>query len=421
MTEHPDRPLSFENLQQAVAGAAAIRLVQRFQPAGGPGDKVFPPTYAGGRYALETRRVNGSTVPCVLLDSVQSQANRLEEALLRAYDDDLIKFPLLAVDFSNDFPDIGRVTTLDASHRIADAIFRDSVAGALSFRESELGKAFEKSSVRCATALFEICPTALIFGVWDSTGSEGGLGNKFARLLTSEVVGFNVIAGVKPASRIDILQISSAVDIYESTEGGWTAEAQEARHDEDGNPIKNKKGKPSDINYSNVTPDIEHAKEPVRDDKGNVIVERGAVVRGGVTIDYAEQFSVLSMSGLRRLRFPDSKGKSHPERDAAAQAVLGALALAALVLQSNRGCDLRSRCVLVQETSIPRFGVITSGTDIGYFTLEGAGAVALLNEAVSVAKKQGLRWPVEPITLRPKPVLIDLIRKSRTSAPVEND
>ncbi|MGH7004079.1 MAG: type I-G CRISPR-associated protein Cas7 [Alphaproteobacteria bacterium] len=39
--------LSIDRLTQAVANAAAIRRVRRLQPAGGPGDKIFPPTYPG--------------------------------------------------------------------------------------------------------------------------------------------------------------------------------------------------------------------------------------------------------------------------------------------------------------------------------------------------------------------------------------
>jgi CRISPR-associated protein Csb1 len=49
--------LSFDALCNAVKGAAAIRIVTKLEPAGGPGDKVFPPTYEGGQYAMELRRV----------------------------------------------------------------------------------------------------------------------------------------------------------------------------------------------------------------------------------------------------------------------------------------------------------------------------------------------------------------------------
>jgi CRISPR-associated protein Csb1 len=37
--------LTLDTLKAAVAGsAAAFRCVTEYQPAGGPGDKVFPPT-----------------------------------------------------------------------------------------------------------------------------------------------------------------------------------------------------------------------------------------------------------------------------------------------------------------------------------------------------------------------------------------
>jgi CRISPR-associated protein Csb1 len=57
--------LDLKVLTSAVAGdAAAIRSVTRLDPAGGPGDKVFPPTYvkernAQTKYAMETRHLGG--------------------------------------------------------------------------------------------------------------------------------------------------------------------------------------------------------------------------------------------------------------------------------------------------------------------------------------------------------------------------
>ena len=67
--------LTLNNLTNAVRqNVAAFRCRQRLQPAGGDGDKVFPPTYAGAVYAIEERRIKDSdgkwqTVPCVLMDS----------------------------------------------------------------------------------------------------------------------------------------------------------------------------------------------------------------------------------------------------------------------------------------------------------------------------------------------------------------
>ena len=65
--------LDLETLHSAVAGsAAAFRCRRRLQPAGGEGDKVFPPTFAGAVYAVEQRRIpsRDQAVTCVLLDSV---------------------------------------------------------------------------------------------------------------------------------------------------------------------------------------------------------------------------------------------------------------------------------------------------------------------------------------------------------------
>src|SRR5207253_11132776 len=172
-------------------------------------------------------------VPCGLLDSVQSQANRLEQALLEAYRAGRLTFPLLSVDFSTDVPEIGEITALDAPHRIADAIFRDSTLNGKPFRPqpkaggkkdaspiSDEGKRFAEANLRNATPLFELCPTALIFGVWDSTGAAGGLGNKFARALVSEIVGVNAVPGVRTSSRIDPLGIEKG-EIYEGAQGDW--------------------------------------------------------------------------------------------------------------------------------------------------------------------------------------------------------
>ena len=72
--------LTYEALKTAVAGsAAAFRLSLKLEAIS---PKVFPPTYEGGKYATEDRFIGGTRVPCVLLDSVPSQANRMELALL---------------------------------------------------------------------------------------------------------------------------------------------------------------------------------------------------------------------------------------------------------------------------------------------------------------------------------------------------
>lgn len=436
------RPLDLHRLTEAIRGSsAAIRLRVRLQPAGGAGTKVFPPTYAGGVYVTEKRLIDGQAVDCVLLDSVQSQANRLEQALLQAYRDGSIKFPLLSVQFPNDLPDIGEVTALDAPHRAYDAILRDSELGGVPFRpqvraksdkpdkaEADEGtrgrrargdtapKAAERVSAegtrlalantRYATPLFELCPTALIFGAWDSTGAAGGLGNKFARAVVSEIVGINVVAGKRASSRIDPLGIEKG-EIYEGADGSFVVLASEAKKDKDDKPILFKrkgadKGKPSEINHGNVTPDIVTSEDT------------GEPIGGGVTLSHAEQTTLLSLAALRRLRFPGDLGQgSTTDTDVAARTVLAALSLAAVAHQMDPpDYFLRSNCQLVLETE-PTYELVTTATRTEPFTLSAADADRLFADAVVAAKQAGLPWREEKIVLKPKKPLVDLVRRSR--------
>jgi WD40 repeat protein len=110
-------------LNRMIADDAALRRRQRLQPVGGKGDKIFPPTYPGEgrnpppRHVYERRRLNGADVWCVLVDSVQSQANRLEECLLDAIRDG-VAIPYVEVDFTGARLDgISKITSLDAPHR----------------------------------------------------------------------------------------------------------------------------------------------------------------------------------------------------------------------------------------------------------------------------------------------------------------
>ncbi|MEX1027989.1 MAG: type I-U CRISPR-associated RAMP protein Csb1/Cas7u [Candidatus Paceibacterota bacterium] len=440
--------LSLSVLQEAVSGGvAAFRAYIRLQPAGGTGTKVFPPTYSGGVYAMETRRITNAqdefeNQSAVLLDSVQSQANRLEECLRNAWEESRLRVPVIYSDFSEaafeeasehvmaSVREIGRVTTFDAPHRIADAIFRDSItADDVAFREA-FARAFD-ANLRNATALFELCPAALVFGTWDSTGSRGGLGNKFPRALVSEIVGINAVAGVRTSSRLDPLAISSKVPLYkrrEDNEGSdWTVLLSEAAVNDKGEPIayesKSGKGNPSAANHSNVTPDIvrfsnkdiseTNRKTPDLLRPGHDI-EVGRLKPGGVTIDYALQTIVLSLPALRRLQFP-VEGEQTAERNRAARTVLAALGLVAIMEQYQQGAFLRSRCDLVPETAELTIERVRSATvkDDDKFTLTPDEAIAIYDAAVAEAVELNLPWQTEAIALIPNPDLVGLVVASR--------
>jgi CRISPR-associated protein Csb1 len=400
--------LTLDKLKQAVRGEyAAIRRITRLEPMG---DKVFPPTYEGGEYAEEQRQVltpegNVNTIETVLLDSVQSQANRMELALLRAYDNKRLQMPMLLVDFRGDGQDpilaeIGRLTSLETPHRICDAIFRDSMDSGRPFRESERGAKLNLSRASNATPIFELCPTALLFGFWDSTGPRGGLGAKLQRVLVSEIVGYESVLGKRSSSRIDPLQIENNVDIYGKQGGGWTFQESEAEK-KDGQPVKKK---PSEINHGNITPSLRHEDKNTR---------KQVLNHGGVTLAYALQHTVLSLAGLRRLRFP-VKGEMNPDVDNAARTVLAALALAAILLLDEDGYDLRSRCLLDGKAGPLQF--IGRGEAVT-FSVDANAATQLLTQAVAEAKALDLPWPdEEAITLQPSPNLSRLVIESRKRA-----
>jgi CRISPR-associated protein Csb1 len=401
--------LDLATLQSAVAGsAAAFRCRRRLQPAGGEGDKVFPPTFAGAVYAVEKRRVPGreDSMTCVLLDSVQSQANRMELALQEAVDSGKIRMPIVVVDFSKHAPTgdvdadkaagrlidaIGKITSLQVPHRLADAILRDSEveegASKVPFRKSSKGKTLNNVSLANATPLFELCPTALIFGMWDSTGPKGGLGPKFERAMVSEVVGIG--AEIDSAHRArgvrrDPLEIRAAVKVLKAADNSWTVADPKAKGATE----------PSKVNHSSVPFDSANA---------------------GVTIEFAEQLTTLSLICLRRLRFPVD-GDLKPETDVAARTVLAALGLCAAALAFESGMGLRSRCLLWPNGPLEWELLSAPGSEAQRFALSGDDAVTLFNSSVAATEAFGLRWPMEPITLQPSAELLKLVRLSQLEA-----
>lgn len=429
-------PLTYQVLSEAMRnGAAAIRARTRLQPAGGPGDKVFPPTFGDTtrisigerdhttKYAVEERRIDGESLLCVLLDSVASQANRMEEALQRSWDEGCIKFPMVRVDFTDatdDDPALdlstiggdGYLTALEAPHRLADALLRDSMLGEMRFRASEHGQAFTESTPHRATPVYALCPTALIFGMWDSTGPKGGQGSKFQRALVSEVTGVGVAFGRKTASRIDPAGVElNAGLVYQAADADeeWTLSEDEAQKDSKGKPIlfsrkgNDKAGKPSSINHGNIMPAVDSDA-------------------GGVTLDYAEQVTVLSLPALRRLRFPQDVNRKQVARaklasaEGSARAALAALALAAVALQRDNGFDFRSRCIFVPDGPLHLEIVDRDGKASTPYTLSSDDAFTLVTQASDAAADQGMGWSAEPIDLVPAPKLVELIRNSRRAA-----
>jgi CRISPR-associated protein Csb1 len=374
---------------------SALRAVVKLVPAGGEGDKVSPPTHEGGKYAFEERVVDGrSDVKTVLLDSVQSQANRLEDALLTAVRAGDIRIPLLQMDITGH----QTITSLSAPHRVHDAIFRDCQYEGTRFRDSEIGKEMVNARAWNATGMFRLCPTALLFGTWDSQSGAGVNSAKFARALVSEIIGFDAVQGKRTSSRIDPLGIKAMPGaIYESKTEQWTLDASKAVKSKDKPKLFKSKGTPAEINHGNIPPTISD---------------------GGVTFREARQTAVLSFAQIRKLRFP-VKDKESTEVNATGRAVVAALGVLALTLQFNEGYQLRSRCQLIPVTA-PAFewiGNITSDKTISKIDVETAKDA--FNALYQRAESVGLDWREEPITLTPDEKLVKLVQMSDQSTEVE--
>ena len=171
-------------------------------------------------YSTEKRRLPNykDPVECVLLYSVQSQANRMEEGFSRRGRRRL-KMPIVEVDFTpyaqgeSRKEECGCWSRWARSARCRRRTGSPTRSSGQSLAQRSLPKIGDRSADRHGQRTrrlrpLEICPTALVFGMWDSTGPKGGL-SQFERAMVAEVVGIDAVYGVKTSSRIDPLGICS--------------------------------------------------------------------------------------------------------------------------------------------------------------------------------------------------------------------
>ncbi|GIJ49423.1 hypothetical protein Val02_63090 [Virgisporangium aliadipatigenens] len=374
-----------DQLAEAVAlsgNRAVVRVSAVYEPAGGSGAKVFPPTYPsrdGAPYVRESRLIDGKPREDVVLDSVASQANRAEEALLRARRSGLIEIPLMELRHSGE---IGVVlTSLEWPHRYADAYLRDSLLGGARFDRTDLGRSLQAASAADASSLYRHDPGSLVFGAWNS--HRKGRQQKFPRVYSSEVVGWDPVVGARNAGRLDPLNLVGAA----------------RRNGDDweflpvGEKIKGEKF--SEIGHGNVAPNPQH---------------------GGVTISSASRSATLSMAGLDRIGFGDVS----VEAAVAARTVLAAYALVADRLAfGGASMWLRSGCELVLTDE--RLEWVGRGGTVERFELATDHAIEVLQVAVDRANKAGMAWSTETVELTPTPSLAKAIEFSLTRVTTVED
>jgi len=165
-------------------------------------DHVRPATYAPeegkdeSRIVIEQRHVDGQVVETVLLDSIPSQANRMEEVLYALREE--LGLPDVVVRF----PD-ATFSQWQLPHRVYDAVIRDSELKGTPFFQTELGR---KLAVGDPQVLFNLAPNVLLLGGWNSHAQQE-VGHvraaRIERAVTAELVGLDPKPVYRTGSRLD--------------------------------------------------------------------------------------------------------------------------------------------------------------------------------------------------------------------------
>jgi CRISPR-associated protein Csb1 len=349
-----------------------------YQPMGGAGGRLMPPTFSKGQYLMESRFIDGEKTETVVLDQVPSQANRIEEALRLANDRGRVELPMFELAMQTERGPV-RLTSLDFPHRYADAYLRDSEVDGVRFDKSPIGKTLRATSVDDVRPLYEREPYSLLFGAWDS--HRAGRWPKFARIYSSEMYGLHPIEGKRRGTRMDQLNLVGGVDDRKKAESTWAYAPQGTRA---------KGQKLSEIGHGNIAP---------------------VDVHGGVTVTEVRRRACLSFAGLERLRFGDAS----QEATDLARATLTALALAGDRLAFGKpSLRLRSGCDLTRYRETIGFEV--AGGEVEQFELTASQALNLFVELRDRTTKAGVRMAADTIPVTPIPELAKAISFAITKA-----
>ncbi|WP_435103726.1 type I-G CRISPR-associated RAMP protein Csb1/Cas7g [Arhodomonas sp. AD133] len=384
--------LTWKNLKEALAHGSMLRIQQHLEPTGS-GGLVYPPTYGGGGHIFREAWIEDERRQIVVLDSPQSQSNRIEEALLAAHRRGDIRYPDIEITVPSPMGQ-EHYSILQLSHRVYDAALLLTEQDGIPFKRTDVGKAIYGARLERATGLHVHAPVTLVLGGWDSHSGGGPLSAKIPRVVTSEIVGVDAIPAQRGAVKFDPMDIrKGAGPVYESQDPERVFELDK-KH------AKEKKDKnPSDVGLGNV-PSTE---------------ERGASIR------YALQSSLVSLAAVRRLRFEDDQGQLDLQRDRAGQVSTVALGLYGLLAQMEAGYFLRSGCDLI-PTSTPTLEVVgRTLEEVEHFAIGPNDARALLERSLEEAEEVGLAWRRETMSVTADDRLQVLVRRSRETAQAEEE
>ena len=314
-------------------GASVLTSVTPLEPAAGPHASVAPAKFLEGKgrtakpvFAYERRFWDGEAVTAVLIDSKQSQSNRLEAAVSAAIADQgpvLARTPRIELRFED-----GQVySDIDLPHRAFDGQIRAGTINGEPATAAQEYRELRNATVADARPLLERSPITLLLGGWDASRKTHA--GRYRSLLVGEIIGILSDQGRDPevnqskrgGARIDPLGARIQLD---QAEREAIADVQKSElSDKAYTNSYGKGGKSSSLGLGGIPPSLEQL--------------------GGVTCRAIIRSHVLSFAALRALRFDSPT----PEGDVACRALLAALALNGLA-RSDAELLLRANCDLVE-------------------------------------------------------------------------
>jgi CRISPR-associated protein Csb1 len=313
MPDVVDLSKNLDELFEEKDGKLCVAVVrkERLMPVAGKGSVIFPPTFAGEQNGSEKPDYVINKTPdgdVVLLDSVESQANRMEKLFLPpdgSYHDLVpqIKIEVEKLDGGSIF-----INLIEAPHRIADALV------AFSDLKEEAAKALlEIEEKNDYTDLAKISPFSLIFGAWDSRGVSTKR-VKIPRALTSTVRGYNAFKLSRGYAYTPAVRLYMGQDEMEEKLG--TSEGL------------------SEVGMNQVP---------------GTVAQGGVIVKGDIVRE-----SVLSFVALKNIR----AGMDRGEETRRLRRYITSLGLLCLV--SPLSAEYRSGCVLIPEQGGETFELVFS-------------------------------------------------------------
>ncbi len=166
---------SFEEWVGDACGVVALHLRQKLVSVEGEDAVIFPPTYAGNPpYVIDTL---ADGIKVALIDSVGSQANRMEPIFGKKDKDhekyrELVPQITIEVELKDGKGEKRKkeIPIFEVGHRVADALVRSSKPGDAELALGE--EAFRALAKGNALPMAKLAPTSLVFGVWDSRGTQ---------------------------------------------------------------------------------------------------------------------------------------------------------------------------------------------------------------------------------------------------------